>query len=66
MTEEDEQFPTDRQEATKSCPACNGSGAADSGGFHPWGLPIAIPCPECDGHGVVSAEPAESPDNWFD
>jgi hypothetical protein len=27
-----------------ACPKCNGTGMADSGGTHPWGEPISIPC----------------------
>ncbi|QIQ65600.1 hypothetical protein 26_00001 [Pseudomonas phage Epa26] len=27
-----------------ACPKCGGSGHADSGGVHPWGEPIFIPC----------------------
>ena len=29
------------------CRYCDGTGAADSGGFTPWGAPIAIPCEHC-------------------
>lgn len=31
------------------CPDCGGTGTVDSGGFTPWGSPIALgPCPSCD------------------
>lgn len=30
----------------KVCPVCKGTGQADSGGVHPWGEPINVPC-EC-------------------
>lgn len=26
------------------CPDCNGSGLRDSGGTHPWGEPVMLPC----------------------
>jgi hypothetical protein len=34
------------------CPRCDDTGLADSGGSHPWGEPISIPCdckeePDC-------------------
>ncbi|HFL2728916.1 TPA: hypothetical protein ACGWTY_002858 [Pseudomonas aeruginosa] len=29
------------------CPKCGGTGEADSGGVHPWGEPILIPC-DCE------------------
>ena len=27
-----------------TCPKCNNTGLADSGGVYPWGQPILIPC----------------------
>lgn len=32
------------------CPACKGKGERDSGGVHPWGQPIMVPCDcyECE------------------
>ena len=29
-----------------TCPECNGTGQRDSGGTHPWGEPVYLPC-EC-------------------
>lgn len=29
-----------------ACPYCHGTGELDSGGTHPWGQPLMIPC-EC-------------------
>ena len=28
----------------KTCPDCNGTGERDSGGTHPWGEPVYLPC----------------------
>ncbi|ELY4089605.1 hypothetical protein SMY41_002345 [Cronobacter sakazakii] len=33
-----------RERAEPVCPKCQGTGLADSGGFHPWGEPIEVDC----------------------
>jgi hypothetical protein len=44
-----------------SCFHCDGTGAADSGGFTPWGEPINIPCPFCTPeHSVSETEQGQS------
>ncbi|EMV7745826.1 hypothetical protein [Pseudomonas aeruginosa] len=39
------------------CPKCGGTGEADSGGVHPWGEPVLIPC-DCE---TEQAEPELEP-----
>lgn len=36
---------------TSKCMECSGTGAVDSGGVHPWGASILVPCEACDGSG---------------
>ncbi|EPC1069808.1 DUF551 domain-containing protein [Enterobacter hormaechei] len=43
------------------CPKCGGTGLADSGGTHPWGEPISIPC-DC----TAPPAPVSVPDVPFD
>ena len=31
------------------CEKCRGTGDAETGGFHPWGAPITVPC-DCNAH----------------
>ncbi len=41
------------------CVKCGGTGEADSGGVHPWGEPVLIPC-DCE----TEQEEAERPELW--
>lgn len=34
------------------CPDCGGEGELDTGGFEPWGSPIAVGCDSCNGSGM--------------
>lgn len=42
--------------ANQPCPKCGGSGEADSGGVHPWGEGINIPCDCGSSPGVFSED----------
>ncbi|MBN0698453.1 hypothetical protein JTM09_35600, partial [Pseudomonas aeruginosa] len=38
------------------CVKCGGTGEADSGGVHPWGEPVLIPC-DCETEQAVAERP---------
>lgn len=51
-----------RDDETKSCPNCNGTGDIESFDKFPEGL--TVDCPMCKGARVISTKPPEPRDNW--
>lgn len=49
--------PQEWQSKQMSCPKCNDTGIADSGGVQPWGEPISVPC-DCDAAAPVLSDDA--------
>ncbi|WP_207922977.1 hypothetical protein, partial [Pseudomonas aeruginosa] len=47
---------TAQAQPSPKCVKCGGTGEADSGGVHPWGEPVLIPC-DCETEQAVAERP---------
>ncbi|EOD3176009.1 hypothetical protein PYX08_25115 [Citrobacter freundii] len=55
--------PQEWQSKQMSCPKCNDTGMADSGGVQPWGEPILIEC-DCRDAMLQAGNSPATPDGW--
>ncbi|MFA2382721.1 DUF551 domain-containing protein [Escherichia coli] len=56
--------PQEWQSKQMSCPKCNDTGMADSGGVQPWGEPILIEC-DCRAAMLQDGSYPVTPDGWI-
>lgn len=46
------------------CSNCGGEGDMDSGGWTPWGWPVNVVCPRCNGTGKEPDTAPDLADHW--